>query len=182
MKVMENFNAYFPPLERERLAAAGIQPKETTDACGLLGDAVWFLGQIPRTTEFEQGAPNLFYEAAGEERRDTFEDDTALVAHVKDKGLVVLSGCAHSGIVNTVRHARQVSGIEHVHAVMGGFHLSGPGTGPLVEATVAALKEIDPDYVVPTHCTGRKAAQAFETAMPDKFILNMSGTKLVFGV
>jgi len=63
---------------------------------------------------------------------------------------------------------------------MGGFHLTGPAFEPIIDNTVKAMKEIAPDYVVPTHCTGRKAILAFERVMPDQFILNMSGTKLTF--
>jgi 7,8-dihydropterin-6-yl-methyl-4-(beta-D-ribofuranosyl)aminobenzene 5'-phosphate synthase len=99
---------------------------------------------------------------------------------VKSKGLVVLTGCAHAGIVNTLRHAVNVTGVDKVCAVMGGFHLSGPFFEPIIEQTTRELKAFDPLYVVPTHCTGRKAIMNIEREMPDKFILNMSGTKLTF--
>jgi 7,8-dihydropterin-6-yl-methyl-4-(beta-D-ribofuranosyl)aminobenzene 5'-phosphate synthase len=63
---------------------------------------------------------------------------------------------------------------------MGGFHLTGPAFEPIIDKTIAGLQAFDPDYVVPTHCTGRKAAMAFEKAMPEEFILNMAGTRLTF--
>jgi 7,8-dihydropterin-6-yl-methyl-4-(beta-D-ribofuranosyl)aminobenzene 5'-phosphate synthase len=63
---------------------------------------------------------------------------------------------------------------------MSGFHLTGLGTGPVIEQTIAALREIDPDYIIPTHCTGRNAVMKMEQAMPEKFILNMSCTNLTF--
>ena len=103
-----------------------------------------------------------------------------LVFHVRGKGLVVLAGCAHSGIINTVERAREVCGVPKIHAIMGGFHLSGKFFEPIVEPTIEALKQIDPDYILPTHCTGRNAIMKIEAAMPDKFILNMSGTKITF--
>ena len=100
--------------------------------------------------------------------------------HLKGKGLVVLSGCAHAGIVNTVNYAREVTGIDKVHTVMGGFHLSGVLFEGIIDRTVAEMKKINPDFIIPCHCTGRKAIMEFEKAMPGKFILNMSGTKMTF--
>jgi len=63
---------------------------------------------------------------------------------------------------------------------MGGFHLTGPDFEPIIAKTTEALKEINPRYIVPTHCTGRKAAMHIEREMPEEFLLNMSGTKMVF--
>lgn len=181
MKITDQFKLFFPALTHETLTAAGVVPVESAAPYPLFDGAMLFLGQIPRTTAFEKGAPNLFYDSNGQAIQDTFEDDTAMVLHLKDKGLVVLSGCAHAGIINTVRHARAVTGVEKVHAVMGGFHLSGPGKTELVRETVDAMASINPDYVIPTHCTGRNAVLAFEKAMPEKVIINMAGTRLVFG-
>ncbi len=148
----------------------------------LLGGDVMFLGEIPRRTSFEAGVPNTYYEEHGKEMLDLLEDDTSLVMNIKGKGLVILSGCAHSGIINTVEYAQEVTGILDVHAVVGGFHLTGPAFEPVIDDTVNAMKEIGPDYVIPAHCTGRKAMLAFEKAMPDQFIISMSGTKLTFSV
>jgi 7,8-dihydropterin-6-yl-methyl-4-(beta-D-ribofuranosyl)aminobenzene 5'-phosphate synthase len=139
-----------------------------------------FLGEIPRETSFEKGMPNAVFEQNGKDLHDPLEDDTALVIHVKGRGLVIVSGCAHAGIINTVRYAQKVTGISKIHAVMGGFHLTGPAFEPIIDETVAALKEIQPDYIIPTHCTGRKAIGAFENQMPGAFILNMAGTTLTF--
>ena len=120
------------------------------------------------------------HEEGGAEKFDPIEDDSAIVAHVKGKGLVVLSGCAHSGIVNTVAYARDVTGVDPVYAVMGGFHLTGPDFEPIIGKTTEALKAVNPRYIVPTHCTGRKAAMHIEREMPDRFLLNMSGTRMIF--
>ncbi|MCU0605068.1 MAG: MBL fold metallo-hydrolase, partial [Desulfobacterales bacterium] len=119
-------------------------------------------------------------EEGGVEKFDPIEDDSAVVAHVRGKGLVVLSGCAHSGIVNTVAYAREVTGVERIFAVMGGFHLTGADFEPVIGQTTAALKALDPGYIVPTHCTGRRASVQIEREMPEQFLLNMSGTKMVF--
>jgi 7,8-dihydropterin-6-yl-methyl-4-(beta-D-ribofuranosyl)aminobenzene 5'-phosphate synthase len=138
------------------------------------------LGGIPRHTDFEKGFPIAFWQNDGKEVHDDIEDDTSLVMHLKDKGLVILSGCAHAGIVNTVLYAMDVTGIDRVHAVMGGFHLSGPLFEPIIDRTIEELRKLEPAYVIPTHCTGRRAIMAMEKQMPDQFILNMSGTKLTF--
>jgi 7,8-dihydropterin-6-yl-methyl-4-(beta-D-ribofuranosyl)aminobenzene 5'-phosphate synthase len=181
MKVSEAVNIFFPDLTGEALSSAGVAPVESAAPYPLCGGTMLFLGQVPRTTAYEKGAPNLFFQQDGQARQDTFEDDTAMVFHLKNKGLIVLSGCAHAGIINTVIHARAVTGVEKVHAVMGGFHLSGPGKEGLIRETVSAMADIAPDYVIPTHCTGRNAVLAFEKAMPEKVIINMAGTRLVFG-
>ncbi|HAR49589.1 MAG TPA: MBL fold metallo-hydrolase, partial [Smithella sp.] len=96
------------------------------------------------------------------------------------KGLLILSGCAHSGIINTIHYAMKVTGIDKIHLVIGGFHLSGPFFEPIIDRTTQELQKLNPSYVIPTHCTGRKAIMEIEKKMPDQFILNMAGTKLTF--
>jgi len=180
LKFSENLKIFFPKLTRESLEAEGIEVIETAAPYPLLGGQVLFLGEIERTTDFEKGFPIAYREENGKEKFDPIEDDTAIVMNVKGKGLVVLSGCSHSGIVNTVHHARKVTGIEKVHVVMGGFHLGGPLFEPIIDRTTEELKKIDPDYMIPCHCTGRNAIAHMEQAMPDRFIFNMSGTRLTF--
>lgn len=170
----------FPPADRDAWEKAGVEIRESPGPTLLAGDTILFLGEIERRTDFEKGMPNAYCESGGEECWDPIEEDTAIVMNLRGKGLVVLSGCAHSGIVNTVAYARKVTGVDRVHVVMGGFHLTGPAFEPIIENTIDGLRSFDPDYVVPTHCTGRKAVAAFERAMPEKFILNMAGTRLTF--
>jgi 7,8-dihydropterin-6-yl-methyl-4-(beta-D-ribofuranosyl)aminobenzene 5'-phosphate synthase len=122
----------------------------------------------------------MFYLADGKEKPDPFLDDTGIVFNVKGKGLVVLTGCAHSGIVNTVSYAQKVTGIKDIMTIMGGFHLSGADFDQVIAPTVAGLKAMKPKYIIPTHCTGRYAIMHVEKEMPDAFLLNMSGTKLSF--
>lgn len=180
MKTPKNVNIYFPPFTRDRAKATGVNPIETEDPYALLDGQALFLGQIKRVTPYEKGAPDLCCEVDGKEMPDPFHDDTGLAFNVKGKGLVVLSGCAHSGIVNTVKYAQQVTGIDDVHAIMGGFHLSGTDFDTVVKPTTDDLKAFEPDWIVPTHCTGREVVMYIEKEMPDQFILNMSGTKLTF--
>jgi 7,8-dihydropterin-6-yl-methyl-4-(beta-D-ribofuranosyl)aminobenzene 5'-phosphate synthase len=137
-------------------------------------------GEVERKTPFETGMPGMEMFAGGAWVPDPIRDDQAVVINVKDKGLVVLSGCAHAGIVNTVNYAQQITGIEHVHAALGGFHLTGPAFAPRIQPTIDAVQEIGPDYVVPMHCTGWDAINRFMAAMPGRCILNTVGTTYVF--
>ena len=133
-------------------------------------------GMVERVTEYEEIAPRFLAKKGSEFVQETFIGEQAVILNAKGKGLVVLSGCAHRGIVNTVKHAQKMTGIEKVYAVMGGFHLTGAKT-EIIQKTVADIKAINPEYIVPTHCTGFEAISAFAKEMPDRFILNTVGTK-----
>ena len=76
---------------------------------------------------------------------------------LRDRGLIVLSGCGHAGIVNTVRYAQKLTGEPKIAAIIGGFHLSGPMFEPIIEPTIRVLTELSPELLVPAHCTGWKA-------------------------
>jgi 7,8-dihydropterin-6-yl-methyl-4-(beta-D-ribofuranosyl)aminobenzene 5'-phosphate synthase len=180
IKLSEDRRIRLPSPDLKRLETAGVRVVASRSPRTLLGGTLLFLGEIPRRTEFEQGMLKARYEEGGAEKFDPIEDDSAVVAHVRGKGLVVLSGCAHSGIVNTVAYAREVTGIDPVFVVMGGFHLTGADFEPIIAKTTEALKAINPRHIVPTHCTGRKASIHIEREMQENFLLNMSGTKMVF--
>lgn len=180
LKISDELKVSFPAFTHSLATAAGAAVVDTDKPFPMLDHAAAFLGQIPRVTGFERGAPNLFCEIDGKEQPDPFDDDSAMVFNVRGKGLVVLSGCAHSGIVNTVAHARAVAGVDNVMAIMGGFHLSGLDEDTVIDPTIDALKSFNPTYIIPTHCTGRLAVQRIEKEMPGSFILNMSGTRLTF--
>ena len=104
-------------------------------------------------------------------------DDQAAVLHVRDKGLVVLTGCGHAGIVNIVRYAQKLTNVERVYAVIGGFHLNGPLFEPIIPATGDAFAELAPEVLVPAHCTGWRAIHALAARLPDAFIQNSVGTR-----
>lgn len=188
LKISDDFKIYFPQFTREMAQKAGLKIIESKEPRLLLGGACLFLGEVPRKNDFEKGMPLAHFIDNGVEKWDPIEDDTSIVMNLKGKGLVVFSGCAHAGIVNTIAYAREVTGIDQVHAVMGGFHMTGPflepSTDPQVPAlflkTTEALKKAAPRYIIPCHCTGRKAIMYIEREMPEQFILNMSGTKLTF--
>lgn len=179
LKFNADLKVRFPALPRAAIEAAGIRVVASDGPRELLGGYALFLGGIPRTTDFEQGMPLAYYADASGEHPDTIADDSALVFALKDKGLIVLTGCAHAGVINTIRYAQELTGMEKIHAVMGGFHLGGPVGQAAIEPTLTALKAIAPDYVVPCHCTGRTAILAMERELPG-FILNMTGTRLTF--
>ena len=180
LKFGEDFKINFPKLTREMVKQAGLSVVESDKPYPLLNNTALFLGEIPKQTDFEKGWPIVHCQKDGKEVWDAIEDDTSIVMNLKDKGLVILSGCAHAGIVNTVRCAMAVTGIDKVHVIMGGFHLSGPFFEPIIDRTTEELKKIHPAFIIPTHCTGRKAIMAMEKQMPEQFILNMAGTKLTF--
>lgn len=142
----------------------------------------WLTGTVPRSSFESAGVPGkIFYRDGETFKRDHIEDDQAIVAHVRGKGLVILAGCAHSGIVNTVNYAREISGIDTVHAILGGFHLA-PANDEEIERTIDAIEQIAPRMIVPTHCTGFGAIARFAQRMPDAFVLGAVGTTYLFGV
>jgi 7,8-dihydropterin-6-yl-methyl-4-(beta-D-ribofuranosyl)aminobenzene 5'-phosphate synthase len=180
IKLGEAPKLYFPEFTRERITSQGYRLVETTTPYPLVDGYALFLGEVPHLTEYEKGFPIAFRQKEGVEEWDPLEDDTSIVMNVRGKGLVVLTGCAHSGVINTVRHAIKTTGIDKIFTIMGGYHLSGPFFEPIVGKTIADLKAFNPRYIVPCHCTGRKAIMNIEREMPEQFILNMAGTKLTF--
>lgn len=169
-----------PAPVKSRIEARGGRVVAAREPYPLLDGALLFLGEIPRRNQFEKGLVNARFTEGGVERFDPLEDDSAVAACLRGRGLVVLSGCAHAGIVNTLAHAAAATGVGRLHAVMGGFHLTGAEFEPAIAPTAAALRELDPAYVIPTHCTGRRASVMLEEAFPGKFLLNMSGTRMLF--
>jgi 7,8-dihydropterin-6-yl-methyl-4-(beta-D-ribofuranosyl)aminobenzene 5'-phosphate synthase len=135
-------------------------------------------GPIPRRTDFEKGMARAYYRKDGELVQDPTYDDQAVVVNLQGKGLVVTAGCVHSGIVNTVLHARSVTGVIEVWAVIGGFHLS-HATAEEIGRTIAELKAIGPSLVMPAQCTGFAATSWFAEEMPDQFVVGAVGTRLV---
>jgi 7,8-dihydropterin-6-yl-methyl-4-(beta-D-ribofuranosyl)aminobenzene 5'-phosphate synthase len=135
-------------------------------------------GRIEQVTDFEKISPTFLAKRGDEFVQETFPGEQAVILNVKGKGLVVLSSCAHRGIVNTVKTAQKLTGIEKVHAVIGGCHLIN-AKPEVILRTVADIKAINPDYIVATHCTGFEAITAFAREMPDKFILNTAGTRYI---
>jgi 7,8-dihydropterin-6-yl-methyl-4-(beta-D-ribofuranosyl)aminobenzene 5'-phosphate synthase len=100
------------------------------------------------------------------------------VVRVRGGGLVVLSGCGHAGIVNTVRYAQTLTGTKEIAAIVGGFHLSGPMFEGIIGPTVLALDELSPALMVPAHCTGWRAVHQLAARFPDAFVQPAVGTTI----
>jgi 7,8-dihydropterin-6-yl-methyl-4-(beta-D-ribofuranosyl)aminobenzene 5'-phosphate synthase len=169
-----------PPPDENMLREAGMEIRKIREDSILASGRVLVLGEIDRITEFEKGLPGMEAEIKGQWVKDPFSDDRGVALKVKNKGLVVIGGCSHAGIINTVKHAQKVTGTPKVHAVLGGFHLTGPMMEPVIGPTIGEMKKIGPDYIVPTHCTGWRAINQFAKEMPDQFILNTVGTTYIF--
>jgi 7,8-dihydropterin-6-yl-methyl-4-(beta-D-ribofuranosyl)aminobenzene 5'-phosphate synthase len=178
-----------PELDEQRLQQMGAKIHKNTDVTCLPSKEFPLLaitGEIPRETAFEKGFPYQYAEDPQNEKNlipdPLVQDDQALVANISDKGLVILTGCGHAGIINTINYAKKITGIDRIHAIIGGFHL--PADGGIYEAaiepTLKEFKEVRPDYLVPCHCTGWKATNKIIEIMPEKFIQTSVGTTFQF--
>jgi 7,8-dihydropterin-6-yl-methyl-4-(beta-D-ribofuranosyl)aminobenzene 5'-phosphate synthase len=135
---------------------------------------------VPRWSFEQAGIPaSLYYRKDSDLVRDLIEDDQALAIRVPDKGLVVVSGCAHAGILNTVRHAQEISGVDQLWGILGGFHLARADQDD-VQRTIEQVRELGPRLISPSHCTGFGPICAFARQMPDEFVLGVVGTTYLF--
>jgi len=167
-----------PTTSEEKVRAAGFPVTERRGPSLLLDGSLLVTGEIERTTEFEQGLAVHQAFRDGEWQPDPFiYDDQALVVNLRGQGLVVITGCGHAGVINTIRYACKLTGIERVYAVIGGFHLATSPLETVVWPTVEALAEFAPEIIVPAHCTGWRATHAIAAALPDAFLPPSVGTK-----
>ena len=166
-------------LVKDDLEQKNVKIVESESPTLIVDDMVLVTGTVERTTQFEKGMPNALIEKDGEIVQDPIIDDQAIVLKLKDKGLVVISGCAHAGIVNTVLFSQKATGENNIYAVLGGFHLSGPFFEKIHDDTIEELKKLAPDVIMPMHCTGWKAIQRFQKEFPENFVLNSVGSKMV---
>ena len=167
----------FPSSSRRALEDGGFRVIENRQPSFLFENSVLVTGEVDRTTTFEKGFP--IHEAYRDNRWQPdplILDDQALIVHVRGKGLVVLTGCGHAGVVNICRYARRLTGVEELSLVMGGFHLNGPLFEPIIGETCEALADLSPDVLVPAHCTGWRAIHAMAARLPNAFIQNSVGT------
>lgn len=111
---------------------------------------------------------------------DDFDHEIGTAYMVKGKGLVVLTSCSHRGVINTVKQAQQVSGIGKVHAVIGGFHIVPPLGDDYIRETIEAFRAINPDVIVPAHCTGDRFYDLARDALGDKVVHSAVGTRFAF--
>jgi 7,8-dihydropterin-6-yl-methyl-4-(beta-D-ribofuranosyl)aminobenzene 5'-phosphate synthase len=186
----------FGVLDRRDLAALNVRVVLAERPAVIAGHG-FTTGAIARTS-FEKVLPNTLVEVglrdgAGcdpshftkEEREgklvfDNHWGEHATCFHVKDRGLVVISSCGHAGLINSIRQAQAAAGVQKVHAVLGGFHLS-PAPEPYIAQTVQALRELDVDHVIPMHCSGANFIRVMQRDLPDRLIMSYTGSRYVFG-
>jgi len=149
---------------------------KTKEPHTLADETILVTGEIPRKTDFEKGFSRQRVFINGEWKPDPWVwDDRAVVINVKNKGLVVISGCAHAGIINTVVYAQQITRVSCIHAILGGFHLAGKEHEPTITSTTNELKRLNPTLIAPSHCTGWRGIFAIAEAMPEAFVWNSVG-------
>jgi len=172
---------HLPPPSRQDLDREGVEVTEARRPSLLVDGTVLVTGQVRRVTGFERGFPLSHARTTqGWEPDPMIWDDQAVVVHVRDRGLVVLSGCSHAGAINVLRHARRVTGVDRIHAFVGGMHLTGGIFEQLIPPTLDELEAIDPAWIVPGHCTGWRATHELARRLPDAYVQTSVGTRLRF--
>jgi 7,8-dihydropterin-6-yl-methyl-4-(beta-D-ribofuranosyl)aminobenzene 5'-phosphate synthase len=164
------------PFDRRELESLGAKFQLTAGPMPITED-ITTTGEVPMATEYEEIDAGLF--VRDEHNRwqpDPLADDLALVV-TSEAGLVVILGCAHRGMINTLQHARKITGVEKIQAVIGGSHLVS-GTEERLWLTIAALREMDVPKLALCHCTGSAATAVMATEFGDRYIFNPAGTIL----
>jgi 7,8-dihydropterin-6-yl-methyl-4-(beta-D-ribofuranosyl)aminobenzene 5'-phosphate synthase len=146
----------------------------------VLPEGALLSGEMHEVEPFEPVPSSLRVERDGELAQDTFIGEQTLIVNVRGRGLVIVTSCSHRGIVGICRHATRVAGVDKIHAVVGGFHLSGLDDARITRV-VDAFRSFGVDWVVPQHCTGLEAIVAFATRMPAEVIFSSTGSRFVFG-
>jgi 7,8-dihydropterin-6-yl-methyl-4-(beta-D-ribofuranosyl)aminobenzene 5'-phosphate synthase len=183
----------FGQLEKADLVAAGIDLRVTSTPQDL-ADIGFTTGRIPFVSPEKPRVPTSMLPGQGcrraaldTDRRDLdfFVDDAVhelgTAFHLKGRGLVVISSCSHRGIINTVRAAQAASGVDKIHAIMGGFHLVPPQTSQQALQTLALMQALKPDYILPGHCTGEAFIAPAIAQMPDQVFRTVVGSRIIFG-
>lgn len=160
----------------QAIQAHATPPRHTSTSTEVL-KGFFLTGEIPRTTNFEDEGGLFVLDAAGT-RPDPIPDDQALFFDTPD-GVVVLLGCAHSGVVNTLRHIRRLTHHRPIHAVFGGMHLL-VASPERMEGTVEGLRELSIQRLGPAHCTGAAATARLWHEFPQAATVCSVGTRLVF--
>ena len=171
------------PHRRELLEACGAE-FHLSDSPLAIGNHIMTTGQIPMVTTFEhinapiEGGGERFVTNEGTEEPDMVLDDLSLVVRT-DRGLVVIAGCSHRGIINGLLRAQQISGVQHIHGVVGGAHLE-PADQEQVQLTIESLQALEVERVGLCHCTGLSAIGSLAHALGDRFFYNVAGTVVDF--
>jgi len=167
------------PFQRPELEDLGARFNLTTKPTKIT-ENIMTTGEVPMVTDFEKVEPpgdstRLIQEDTGF-KPDEILDDQGIVINT-EQGLVVITGCAHRGIINTLYHAQQITGVKVIHAVIGGSHLVG-ASEERVSRTVDALRELNVQKLGLCHCTGLPAITQIAHEFGDKFFFNNAGTRI----
>jgi 7,8-dihydropterin-6-yl-methyl-4-(beta-D-ribofuranosyl)aminobenzene 5'-phosphate synthase len=169
-----------PAPRRSDLRRENLEVIEDVGPSTLIDGMILVSGEVARQTGFETGFPVHWARRDGVWVPDPLiRDDQCAIVNVRGKGLVVVTGCGHAGIINIIRQAQALTGVDAVHAVVGGFHLTGGLFESRIPATIAALQEIRPRLIMPGHCTGWSATHQLARALPEAFVPNSVGTTLL---
>ena len=169
-----------PPPNRRDLEAEGVQLVEERNQTLLLEDTLLVSGQVERVTDFERGFPIHYAHDDGWVPDPMIWDDQNVIVNVRDRGLVIVSGCSHAGAVNVLLNAKRLTGETRIAGFIGGCHLTGGIFDQLVEPTVAGFTAAEIGRIVPGHCSGWRAVHALAQAMPDAFVQSAVGTVVSF--
>ena len=167
------------PYSKETLESQGAQFRFVTDTLELY-PGIYVSGEVPMKTTFEHIEKSLQCGSPHQLTPDPLRDDMSLAIRTAE-GLFIVTGCAHRGIINIMRHFQRVTGEQRVYAILGGLHLSN-ATESHIATVIAALKDADVRKVVCSHCTGFHASCALSQAFGNHFTPNHSGTRLVFNL
>ncbi len=163
------------PFHRQTLESLGARFNLTTEPVKISGN-IMTTGEIPMVTEYEEIEPDLQVKEGKRFKPDSLLDDQALII-TTGAGLVVILGCAHRGIINTLYHAQKLTGVKAIDTVVGGCHLM-EATEERVWLTIAALKELGVQRLGACHCTGLPASAIMAREFGDSFFFNNAGTRI----
>jgi 7,8-dihydropterin-6-yl-methyl-4-(beta-D-ribofuranosyl)aminobenzene 5'-phosphate synthase len=181
VKFQDGRRISLPAPNRADLIEAGYYLVEKQSPSLWIEDRILVTGEIPRTNDFEKGFPNHYSEIDGKMENDPLiKDDQAIVLNIKDKGLVVITGCAYAGIINIIKYAKELSGEDRIYGLIGGMHLTGEVFEPLIPRTIDELELLKPRFIIPCHCSGLKAVTEIAKNMSNAFIQNSVGTNYIF--
>ena len=195
-----SFSNFGVPLDRRRLRALDIDPVLSQTPIVIDGHA-FTSGAVPRTS-LEHVLPNTWVsfgtqdgvgcdpnsysnqhftadELSGKPQPDQHWHEHATCFNLGDRGLVVISSCGHAGIINTLRHVRDITGVTKIYALVGGFHLA-PAPDDYLRQVMAELKKLDPEHVLPMHCSGQNFIDLAKQEIPEKLVLCGTGSSFAF--
>ncbi len=169
---------YTGRLDRDEIERYGVRVEVVREPT-MIADGVLLSGEMHAQEPFEPIPANLKVERDGHVVPDTFIGEQTLIANVRGRGLVVVTSCAHRGIVGICRNAVRIAGVPKIHAVVGGFHLSGL-SDERVTRVVDTFRELGIDHIVPQHCTGIEAIATLYHRLPQQMVVSSVGTTFTF--